>query len=89
MSCTVADKITQPYPAWCDTQPKPVGALCIMGMTYKEISQKLPLSFTTLLPDLRKIAESGCIIQSGEREERKEILWEPTRLHWSIECQNN
>lgn len=53
---TVADKINQSYPAWCDTQPKPVGALCTMGMTYKEISQKLPLSFTTLLPDLWKIA---------------------------------
>lgn len=53
---TVADKINQSYPAWYDTQPKPVGALCTMGMTYKEISQKLPLSFTTLLPDLWKIA---------------------------------
>lgn len=71
MFCTVADKITQPYPAWCDTQPKPVGTLCIRGMIYKEISQKLSLSFTTLLPDLWEIAESGSIMQSGGTEERK------------------
>lgn len=42
--CTVAGKITPPYSAWWDIQPKPVGTLCIMGMTYTEPSQQWSLS---------------------------------------------
>lgn len=48
MLCSVAGKIIQPYSAWWDIQPKPVGALYIMGMTYKEPSQKLSLSPSNL-----------------------------------------